>query len=172
MKKLLFIIVILIFINAYAKDIEYNKDGSITVNSKDGKTVVNMDGKTVLGIPIRPVTMSVKKENPVITFVYSAEYSDEEQPEKVRNIMNATSRLLLREIGKSDSKLTDLKIVFSICRYCKTGYCKRKGKKEFTIMFFEKDKKYDEFSVPYTETLKSDAESTLSALIVKKALAK
>jgi len=172
MKKLLFIIAILIFINVYAKDIEYNRDGSITVNSKDGKTVVNMDGKTILGIPIRSVTMSVKEEKPVITFVYAAEYSDEDLPEKIRNIMNATSKLMLREIGKSNSKLTDLKLVFSLCRYCKTGYCKRKGKKEFTIMFFEKNKKYDEFSVPYIETLKSDAESTLSALIVKKALAK
>lgn len=175
MKKLLFVIAILIFINVYAKDaenVEYHKDGSITINSKGTKTKINMDGKTPLGVPIETVTWPVKKEDPIIAFVYSAEFSDDDMTEKVRDIMTATSKLLLKEIETNKTKLTDIKLVWSLCRYCRTGYCKRKGKPELSVVFFEKNKKYAEFSVPYTETLRTDSTSTLSALIVKKALAK
>jgi site-specific DNA-adenine methylase len=172
MKKLLFVIIVLIFIDIYAKEIEYNKDGSLTINSKGVKTVVNMDGKTPLGIPIEPVNWLINKEKPIVKFVYSPEYSDEDLTEKIRDIMNNTSKLLLSTIEKNKTKLTDLKLVFSLCRYCKTGYCKRKGKTEFSVVFFEKNKKYAELSIPYIDTLKSDSESTLSSLIVKKALIK
>ena len=172
MKKLLFVIIILIFINAYARNVEYNADGSITIISNGNRTVVNMDGKTPLGTTIQSVTMQVKNEKPVITLVYAAEYSDEDLTPTVRNIMTNTSNLLLREINKNNTKLTDLKLVFSLCRHCKIGYCKRTGKKEFTVKFFEKNKQYAEFSVPYLDTLKSDAETRLSALIVRRALGK
>jgi hypothetical protein len=43
---------------------------------------------------------------------------------------------------------------------------------EFSVVFFEKNKKYAEFSVPYTETLRTDSTSTLSEIIAKKALKK
>ena len=173
MKKILFVIMILIFVSAYARNIEYNADGSITVISNGNRTKVNMDGKTPLGTTIESVTWTVNRENPAITFVYSAELSDDDLPEKVRNIIDNTSALLLREIRQNKpKKLNDLRVVFSYCRYTKIGHCKRSGKKDFTVTFYEKNKKYAEFSVSYRETQRSDAETTLPTLIVKQALRK
>ena len=172
MKKLLVIIMVLIFIDIYAKNVEYNKDGSITVTANGKKTKVNMDGKTLFGTDIETVTWVVSEENPVITFVYSAEFSDDDLSPRIRTIMTNTSTLLLREIGKNEAKLTDLKLVFSVCRFSRVGYCKRKGSPEFAITFFKGNKKYAELSVPYRDTVKDESENTLPTLIVRKALGK
>lgn len=159
------------------------KDGSIIIKYKDGKReiftrdgtrlyidfdgtrkyvysngkerIISMDGKTPYGEDISPVERIIKKNNAVFNVVYSNMLSDD-------LLDNYTKKFFDELLNSADIRIKKTRLpsdynntlVISHCKFCTTGYCRRKNKKEITVELFRGAEKLKEYNIEYTEIFK------------------
>ncbi len=122
--------------------IEYNSDGSITVTTSSGTRVrQDMDGKTPYGLPVDSYTRSVVSDNIVIKLEYSSTESDENMPEYLKNLIDETAGLLGKWAGEKKDVNIQISVLFSYCRHCTTGYCRRSGLRGINVTVVTNGKK-------------------------------
>jgi len=136
--------------------VEY--DGTVTEYLKDGKTKkISMDGKTPYGSDILEIKRMVSKDNFTVNIIYSAKFSDDNLNTYTTDFLNKLVEGVQKYVGKKRVLPTrDTSMVISVCRFCRTGYCRRKNKKEIEIVSWVNGKRGREISVYYRDILKKN----------------
>lgn len=121
-------------------------DGTRIYKNSDGKEkIVSMDGMTPFGEQIDRIEKRFGNKDATISILYSADQSDEhlrpmvfKDPEAVklparygvaRLFDEMVNACMLRVKSDTRNERLNANVVISQCRYCRTGYCKRKNLK-------------------------------------------
>lgn len=123
----------------------------------DGREkIISMDGKTPYGLKIDDLREVIRRKNFSVEVLYSADRSDE----VVTPPMMKFYKEFIRETGSAMSKnaksLDAMKIVISHCRFCSTGYCRRKNRKEVSVTAFRNGGVHREVVLDYEDLLRRD----------------
>lgn len=125
-------------------------DGSMICKYPNGKTkTVSMDGKTPYGIKIKKKLRGLKIKDLVVVVYYSPKLSDNNMTkysQKLYDAVIAASYNWMKQNKKLERRV-DIKI--SNCRFARTGYCKRKGKKEIEVISYIHGKKHKSYALSH-----------------------
>jgi hypothetical protein len=153
-------------------------DGTRIYVGSDGKeNVVTMDGMTPFGEQIDRVEKKLCKKDAAIRIEYAASHSDEhlrpmvfKDPEADKvPVKYGVARLFDEMVNacvqrmKSDNRKDslDVNVVISQCRYCRTGFCRRKNIKGVSVVIFRGLAVTWENSISLTEVEDSQARKLL-----------
>jgi hypothetical protein len=131
-------------------------DGTRKYVYSDGKVkIVSLDGKTPYGEDISPVERRLKKSSAALDVEYSGMLSDDLLDGYIKKFFDEL--ISSADIRMNKTKLPadyNNRLVVSHCKFCTTGYCRRKNKKEITVELFRGIEKLKEYNIEYTEIFK------------------
>jgi hypothetical protein len=136
-------------------------DGTRRYVYKDGRErLVSLDGKTPYGAEIPDVERTVGKGDAQLKIVYSGMLSDDILDGQARQFFNDL-------VSTAASKIEDVppavgeggKVVVSLCRFCKTGYCRRKDRREIEIVVYRGGVERGRLSMVYSDLANKEKRS-------------
>ena len=150
--------------------LEYLDNGNIRYTFPDGVSQEKtMEGKTPYGLNINEEVQKIQKKNYAVTIIYSKMLSDDDMDKYVKKFYDEFTAQITKKVSSvEDTEERQLRIVISNCKYIKTGYCRRKNRKELTITSFTGETKEKEVSFHYNDLLKKDEYLTLAHDVYKK----
>lgn len=159
----------------YAEKIKYLDDGSIEVTDDLGKaTRFSMDGITPYGEPVKEIRNAVYRDKFELEFIYSPELSDDILEGTVKqfydNILEALRGKVLAMSADELAAAGQMKLTFSNCRFCKTGYCRRKNIAEISLVLYKNEKIYKEKRCAHQEIVLPEASLSLAVKLADELL--
>lgn len=154
--------------------ITIDPDGSRRYVYADGRErTITLDGKTPYGEAISSVENTIQKGDAVLLLQYSAQFSDDHLDGYMKKFFDELADAASRKIGSGSVQANyDGKIVVSQCRFCATGYCRRKNKKEVVIEIFIGGSRVIAISYDTTAVLKDASRQEMINAIMQEAFSK
>jgi len=141
----------------YAPDgvvIHIRFDGETRYRYPDGtQKVLCMDGLTPYGLSIKDHSKVIRRRGFTVEVVYSSRLSDNVLERGVKKFYDELVAQITRRVYAGRVPNMRMRVVISNCRFCKTGYCRRKNRKEVTVTSFLGDKKDRELSIRHDDIL-------------------
>ena len=142
---------VLLALSLSADKVNYNADGSVEIIDESGKVKhLKMDGLTPYGQKIENVSKKVQRENFLLELEYSSELSDDILDGVVKQFYdNILASVHARVVKYPDGAVPahKIKLIMSNCRFCKSGYCRRKNIRDIKIAIYKNDKKIEEKTI-------------------------
>lgn len=136
-------------------------DGMRRYVYKDGRErLVSLDGKTPYGAEIPDVERVVGKGDTQLKIVYSGMLSDDILDGQAREFFNdLVSAAALKLEDVTPAKGEGGRVVVSLCRFCKTGYCRRKNMREIEIVVYRGGAERGRLSMAYSDLANKEKRS-------------
>jgi len=109
---------------------------------------VSLDSKTPYGEDVKEIEKRIKGDGLSLTIVYSAGLSDDQLDGIAKKLFDelvsaASSRM------KAGRPKRESRLVMSNCKFSITGYCRRKNKKEISVVLYSAGTQRAEFVLDY-----------------------
>ena len=132
--------------------VEY--DSSVRYTYPNGKVVnISMDGKTPFGMDVEERRNVLRKGAISIEITYAAKQSDYSPDKYMENYFRELNDSIRVALDAGRIPEGEYHVVISNCRFCKTGYCRRKNKVEIEVSGWKKDGKTGDFSFSHEAIL-------------------
>lgn len=170
---IIFLVVVCTGYFLYADDMYIMDDGSVKYISPDGtEKVVSMDGKTPYGMNIKEERKVLRRRSFVVELVYSAQLSDDNMDKYLTPFFKELESQIVRWMYNHQVPKKTMRIAVSNCRFCKTGFCKRKNKREIAIIRFTGDKEEKMISFKHEDIIAKKKHPELVAKTIETLLGK
>lgn len=167
MSGVLFIMICGGFISS-ADEMRIMDDGSVKYIAPDGtEKIVSMEGKTPYGMEIKEERKVMRRRDFVVELVYSAKLSDDNMDKYLTPFFKELEEQIVRWMHNHQVSRKTVRVVISNCKFCKTGYCKRKNKREIEITRFYGDRQEGGISFSHQEVIVSKKHPELAAKAVE-----
>ncbi len=118
-------------------------DGTTVYHYPNGKKrIISMDGKTPYGLKIQKRRRVLRRLYFIIEVIYSNNKSDNILTKKTKRFFDELVSQLNSWMYRQKLRKRRIAIEISNCRFCKTGFCKRKNRKNILITAYVNKKKY------------------------------
>lgn len=118
--------------------------------------LASLDGITHYGMAIEEVTRKLEKKGSVLEVVYSKNLSDDNMDDFVKLLYDEMIRLIEAWFYEQKNPENGIRIVISNCKFCKIGYCKRKGIKEIRITSYKNGNEFRHTTVIHRKLLEKE----------------
>ncbi len=132
--------------------------------------LTSLEGITHYGMAIDEVSKKFVKDDAILEIVYSKNLSDDNMDDYVKQLYEELIRRIEFWISSRKELNKHIKIVISNCKFCKIGYCKKKGLKEIRIISYRNNKEFMRTSVIHRELLEKEKIPKIAERIVSKLL--
>jgi hypothetical protein len=142
--------------------IHHNYDSSRKYIYPNGKVKeISMDGKTPYGTPVKEFKRMVYRTGIRVDIIYSKKHSDDNMSPLFKQFYRKLENKIQGDIyklklEKNKKRSIKFKLFISNCRFAKTGYCRRKNKKEIELILYKNDKVITCFAFQDEELYKKD----------------
>jgi hypothetical protein len=135
-----------------------------------GPDLASLEGITHYGMAIKEVSKKLEKKGAVLEIIYSKDLSDDNMDDYVTLLYDEMLRLIEAWFYGQKDPETGIRIVISNCKFCKIGYCKRKGIREIRFVSYKSDKEFRQVTIIHRKLLVKDdiaeiARGLVSALL-------
>lgn len=131
----------------------------------------SLEGITHYGMAIEEITMKFEKDESVLEIVYSKNLSDDNMDDYVKLLYDEMLRLLEGWFTGQKKPENGIRIVISNCKFCKIGYCKRKGVREIHMVSYKHGKKFRHTALTHQELLVKEKIPDIAARVTAALLA-
>lgn len=139
------------------QSVTYEEDGSVTYHQPDGSTrTVLMDGKTPYGAAITEVRRVIRKKEFVVELVFASATSDEDMDKYVKVFFDELESGIRKKMNALPECGNRMTVTVSLCKYCKTGFCRRSNKRGITLQAVIDGTALPESSWAYADLLGKD----------------
>ncbi len=150
----------------------FDYDGTVEYRYPDGTIKkISMDGRTPYGLEIKELKKTVRRGSFYAEIIYSPQYSDDNINRYIKKFFDEIERQIHIRVYRNRIENKKMKLVFSNCRFCKTGYCRRKNVKGLEIIVFVNNRKREEIKINYSDLLKKSDYIKIAAKTVENILA-
>ncbi len=154
-----------------ATEITIRADKSTIFKKPDGSIEkISMDGKTPYGVEIQQQRRILRRKSFTVEIIYSAVYSDDVFNEYMKSIYAELISAVQAKLWKMKVPSGKRKIVISNCRFCKTGYCQRKNRKEIAFILLNGEREIKRTTLFQEDLFRKKAHPDLARIIVNKLL--
>ena len=128
---------------------------------------ISMDGKTPYGTEVKEEKKLITSGDSSVEILYSKEFSDDNLNTHSKNFFDEIALQTAKWFKSHKAPDSKIRVVISNCRFCLTGYCKRKNKQEWAIVIYHGEKKQGSLSYSYDEVLNKKEHEALAAKVVR-----
>lgn len=142
-----------------------------TISAQDTATdLASLDGITHYGMAIEEVTRKLEKKGSVLEVVYSKNLSDDNMDDFVKLLFDEMLRLIEAWFYEQKNPENGIRIVISNCKFCKIGYCKRKGIREIRIASYKNGNEFRHATVIHRNLLEKEKTPEIARRLVSAVL--
>lgn len=132
--------------------------------------LASLDGITHYGMAIEEVTRKLEKKGSVLEVVYSKNLSDDNMDDFVKLLFDEMLRLIEAWFYEQKNPENGIRIVVSNCKFCKIGYCKRKGIREIRIVSYKNGNEFRHATVTHRKLLEKEKTPAIARGLVSAVL--
>lgn len=145
-----------------------NNDGSSKIKYPNGKIKNHSyDGLTPYGTKVKKEFLILKNKENVVTIIYSSKMSDNNMSKPMKNFFYELRVQTNNWLNSENLDNCKIKIVISNCRFGKTGFCKRKKRKNISITAYQNKNKISKVFIKSKSILNNKNHISLSKKIIK-----
>ena len=154
-------------------EIHMQDDGSVRyVNPDRSERIISMDGKTPYGMDVQEERRVLQRKYFVVELIYSAALSDDSMDDYFKAFFKELEAQIDRWMFNHNLTREKVRIVVSNCRFCKTGFCRRKNIKEVSVILFRDDTEDKKVSFRLDEIIDTKNHTALALGAVEALLGK
>ena len=132
--------------------VEY--DSSVKYTYRNGRIVeISMDGKTPYGMDVDERRNVLRKGKTTVEIIYSKMQSDDSPDKYLESYYREFNDTMLVALDGGRIPEGTYRVVISNCRFCKTGYCRRKNIVEIAVTGSMNDADSGKFSFQHDNIL-------------------
>ncbi len=132
--------------------------------------LASLDGITHYGMAIEEVTRKLEKKGSVLEVVYSKNLSDDNMDDFVKLLFDEMLRLIEAWFYEQKNPENGIRIVISNCKFCKIGYCNRKGIREIRITSYKNGNEFRHATVIHRKLLEKEKTPEIARRLVSAVL--
>lgn len=118
--------------------------------------LASLEGITHYGMAIEEVSSKLKKKESILQVIYSNKLSDDNMDDYVKLLYDEILRLIEAWFYEQKNPESGITIVISNCKFCKIGYCKRKGIREIRIVSYKKGAEFRQATIIHRKLLEKE----------------
>ena len=151
-------------------EVHMQKDGSVKhVASDKTEKIVTMEGRTPYGMEIKEHRKVLRRRYFVVELLYSPDLSDDNMDKYCTAFFNELASQIERWMYNHRVLRKKVRVAVSNCRFCRTGFCRRKNVREVAVIRFDGEKKNKKMSFSHDQ-IRDKKKHTDMALKAVKAL--
>lgn len=109
-------------------------DSSVRYEYPDGRVMdISMDGKTPYGLDVEQRNKTVRRNGASVAIMYSPMLSDDNPDKNMDAFLAELAEGVRLAVDSGSVAEGEYRLVVSNCRFCKTGYCRRKNRREIEV---------------------------------------
>jgi hypothetical protein len=148
-------------------------DGTRHYRKADGsERTISLDGKTPYGEDIAPAETTVATGGARITVVFDPMLSDDHLDSSAKKFFDELTASLRAAIASAKPKEGfEGRLVVSLCRFARTGYCRRRNAQELTVTIFRGGRERAVMTLPYPALLKDEERRDFAGRVAERVFA-
>lgn len=128
----------------------------------------SFEGINHYGLPIEEIKKRIIKDGFTLDIIYSKTLSDDNMDKFVKMFFNEFILQTSHWLTNNAAPRQNMTIIFSNCKYCIVGYCKKKSIKEINIELLTNEKKIQEISFAHQDIVdKANSLKVITRIISK-----